>query len=84
MSCWCDGEDPGCPHCHPDMLPEARAAFRAVKKAREALLGRARIDRALDETTDALVLQAAAAYRAAVRERERFDAFGRNLKGTSA
>jgi hypothetical protein len=28
MSCWCDGEDPGCSACHPSMSDEDRAQVR--------------------------------------------------------
>ncbi len=38
MSCWCDGDDPGCETCHPTMRPEKRASLRRVKAAREELL----------------------------------------------
>jgi hypothetical protein len=37
MSCWCDGDDPGCEVCHPGMHPDARHAFRRVRDAQKAL-----------------------------------------------
>lgn len=33
MSCWCDGEDPGCSACFPRMKEEERIFARARKKA---------------------------------------------------
>ena len=37
MSCWCDGDDPGCEVCHPNMHRDARRALRRVRDARIAL-----------------------------------------------
>jgi hypothetical protein len=38
MSCWCDGDDPGCEVCHRHLTNRQRIAVRATKAAREALL----------------------------------------------
>lgn len=36
MSCWCDGDDPGCTECQPLMTDEQRASARATKTMRDA------------------------------------------------
>jgi len=58
MSCWCDGEDPGCETCHPMQTPARRKLEREHKKAVEFLLTIARTGRADG------ILQAARAYEA--------------------
>lgn len=72
MSCWCDGDDPGCKVCHPNMLPEAREAFRADKQAVTALLALALRE---DVAAYDLIL-AAKAWRDARKTKNTFDVFG--------
>jgi hypothetical protein len=75
MSCWCDGDDPGCERCHPSMTAAARVAFRAEKAAMVALL-----KLALSEHVQAHELaDAAKAYREAKNMRSRFDGLGRTV-----
>jgi hypothetical protein len=38
MSCWCDGDDPGCRICNPMMSEPERAKLRGIKAARDALV----------------------------------------------
>lgn len=76
MSCYCDGNDPGCQICHPNMLPEARVDLRALQRAQLNLL----VTAAKDQRIEADVLRAADAYREAARRANRWDAFGAALK----
>ena len=76
MSCWCDGEDPGCETCHPEMLPEARQAFRTQKVAERVLI-RIALHRETTDVWTATLVAAADAYRTASEEASVFDAFGR-------
>lgn len=76
MSCYCDGNDPGCEVCHPDMLPECRADLRALQLAQLTLLGTA----ARDQRSGADILRAADAYREAAKRANRWNAIGTALK----
>jgi hypothetical protein len=38
MSCWCDGDDPGCKVCHPAMSRERRDTARALQRVTRELL----------------------------------------------
>jgi hypothetical protein len=72
----CDGNEPGCPVCHPDMVEEARADLRALQRAQLSLCGTA----AKDGRFDAEVLRVAAVYREAAKRANRWNAFGTALK----
>lgn len=82
MSCYCDGDDPGCEVCHPNMLPKARADLRARQLAQINLLGAAAKDsRGGDwHERDGAVVLAADYYREATRRANRWNAFGTALK----
>jgi len=81
MSCYCDGCDPGCPVCHPDMAEDARADLRALQRAQLTLLAAAAKDTGVsDRSTE--VLRAANAYRDAAKRANRWNAFGTALKET--
>ena len=72
MSCFCDGNDPGCETCHPAMVPEARAELRALQLAQFNLLGAA----AKDGQNGKEVILAANNYREAVKRANTWNAFG--------
>jgi hypothetical protein len=68
MSCWCDGEDPGCAVCHPSLDDRQRLAVRATKRAREKLLEVATMGDVADD-----LVEAARCYRLALADE--YDAF---------
>jgi hypothetical protein len=76
MSCYCDGNDPGCETCHPDMLPEARGDMRALQLAQLNLLGVA----ARDARSDADVLRAADDYQKLAERANEWNALGTERK----
>jgi hypothetical protein len=57
MSCWCDGDDPGCEVCQPTMRQEQRDTARALKRVTGELLQAAEKSGSAKTTT---VLQCAA------------------------
>lgn len=67
MSCWCDGEDPGCETCHPSMHPDTRVAVRLVRTTH------AQLCEAAISGDGATLLIAAAAYRSAVELNRLYD-----------
>ena len=77
MSCYCDGNDPGCEVCHPDMVSEARIDLRALQLAQINLLGEA----AKNDRKEVYVLvHAADTYREAAKRANTWDAFGTKRK----